>query len=152
MLMKRHCFLFSFGYSLSMILLIITLMKFPFKIHSLRHKEIDENYQQLIPLSQIPKGCEHVRGIESPSAEPSKEYGFVEVEDIGLEKCRVYLDEEKSAISDENGHYERYKCKHLRSKFCFSRIPISKTSKYIFMEKHIFYYSSSEMEKLKYIF
>jgi hypothetical protein len=59
---------------------------------AVRNKEIDENYQRLIPLSLIPKGCDHARGVEpGPGGDPAKEYGFVE--GIGLEKCRVWLDE-----------------------------------------------------------
>lgn len=89
--------------------------------NAVRNKEIDEDYHRLIPLDQIPASCEHARGVEPGTVvgDPAKEYGFVE--GAGLEKCRVWLDEESSSASDEVGHYERYKCKHLRGAQ-FSRI------------------------------
>ncbi|CAK5044618.1 unnamed protein product [Meloidogyne enterolobii] len=89
---------------------LILFILFKYSV-AVRNKEIDENYQRLIPLNQIPNNCEHSKDNEVNS-EPAKEYGFVE--NIGLEKCKVWLDEEQSTSSDENGHYERYKCKHLR--------------------------------------
>lgn len=95
--------------------LLIQISTLPSGALSMRNKEIDENYQRLIPISQIPIGCRHARELktENGGGEPAKEYGFVE--GVGLEKCRVWLDEEQQSISsDEDGHYERYKCKHLR--------------------------------------
>jgi hypothetical protein len=104
-LLLRHCFF----------LLFLLAISIPSPSLAIRNKEIDENYQRLIPLLQIPQGCEHARGVEPViGGDPAREYGFVD--GVGLEKCRVWLDEESHSASDEDGHYERYKCKHLRGK------------------------------------
>ncbi|KAI1704101.1 EGF-like domain-containing protein C02B10.3 [Ditylenchus destructor] len=66
-----------------------------------RHKEIDENYQKLIPFTEIPLGCDNT------------DNGYAIV-DGGLEKCDVYLKEDKQMENHEDGDYEKYKCKHLR--------------------------------------
>uniref|UniRef100_A0A183BQ93 EGF-like domain-containing protein n=1 Tax=Globodera pallida TaxID=36090 RepID=A0A183BQ93_GLOPA len=85
------------------VVLFIFCLQLPFST-AVRNKEIDENYQRLIPLRDIPQGCDHAKGVTPGTGDPAKEYGFV---GGGLEKCRVWLEGDEQSASDEEGHYER---------------------------------------------
>jgi len=68
-----------------------------------RHKAIDENYQPLIPFTEIPLGCE------------STSNGYA-IANGGLEKCDVYAKEgkEEAEGDHEAEDYQAYRCAHLR--------------------------------------
>jgi hypothetical protein len=68
-------------------------------VHAYKDKTTDEEYNQLIPLSEVPIGC----------GKPKDDFGLV---DGKLEKCSRFLSEVGDNQEDTN--YEKYKCKHLR--------------------------------------
>lgn len=85
------------------LLLIATLSFHPSTADEQRHKSIDENYQPLIPFTEIPLGCEST----------SNGYAIVSG---GLEKCDVYAREgkEEAEGDHEAEDYQAYRCAHLR--------------------------------------
>jgi len=66
-----------------------------------KDKTTDEEYNALIPLSDIPVGC----------SSPKNDFALV---DGNLEKCSQFLNEDKSADNHVDNNYEKFKCKHLR--------------------------------------
>lgn len=66
-----------------------------------KDKVTDEEYNQLVALSDIPVGC----------SKPRDDFGLV---DGKLEKCSRFLSEVGGNHEDDD--YEKYKCKHLRGK------------------------------------
>ncbi|KAL3118947.1 hypothetical protein niasHT_003730 [Heterodera trifolii] len=107
--LSRRIFLTFPSFSFFVVLSIFCF-QLPFAT-AVRNKEIDDEYQRLIPLRNIPQGCDHAKGVLPGTGDPAKEYGFV---GGGLEKCQVWLEGDEQSASEEESHYERYKCKHLK--------------------------------------
>uniref|UniRef100_A0A7E4UVE1 EGF-like domain-containing protein n=1 Tax=Panagrellus redivivus TaxID=6233 RepID=A0A7E4UVE1_PANRE len=85
-------------------LLLFTLLPVVVVLAQQRHKHTDQNYNELIPIADIPKSCDNP---------PEHGYGIIEGENGGLEKCSRYLAEAGDS-NKEDDDYEAFKCKNLR--------------------------------------
>ncbi|KAI6216661.1 EGF-like domain-containing protein [Aphelenchoides fujianensis] len=75
----------------------VLLLVVPLAALAFKDKTTDEEYNPLVPLSDVPVGC----------SSPKDDYAIV---DGGLEKCSKFAE----TGENEQAAYEKFKCKHLR--------------------------------------